>query len=68
MKEKKESKKGILVEKNEGFEEQNGETFLHNSLSLYTGLDLRTNPFEERENDAIKSSLSMCKETFKKMH
>jgi len=29
-------------------------------------LDLRTNPFEERENDVIMSSLSMWKEAYKK--
>jgi hypothetical protein len=45
---------------------QKGKPFLHGSLSLYACLDLRTNPFEERENDVIKSSLSMWKETYKK--
>ena len=40
-----------------------GEQFPHNSLPFYTGLDLRTNPLEEGENDEIKSSLSMWKET-----
>jgi hypothetical protein len=79
-KEKKESENGIIVEKNEGFMnkeneggkhrqrngKQKGKPFLHGSLSLYACLDLRTNPFEERENDVIKSSLSMWKETYKK--
>jgi hypothetical protein len=45
-----------------------GEKILHNSLQFYAGLDLRSNPFEEGENDEIKSSLSMWKETYKKMH
>jgi hypothetical protein len=81
-KEKKDSENGFIVEKNEGFMnkeneggnhkkpsgEKKGKTFLHNSLSLYAGLDLRANPFEERENDVIMSSLSMWKETYKKIH
>jgi len=46
--------------------EQKEIPFLHRSLSLYACLDLRTNPFEERENDVIKSSLSMWKEFYKK--
>jgi flagellar biosynthesis GTPase FlhF len=77
---KRESEKGILVGKNEGFiNKENeggkhkktwkkGKSFLHNSVPLYASLDLRTNPFEERENDEIKSSLSMWKETYKKIH
>jgi hypothetical protein len=78
--EKKDSENGFIVEKNEGFMnkeneggnhkkpsgEKRGKTFLHDSLSLYAGLDLRANPFEERENDVIMSSLSMWKETYKK--
>jgi hypothetical protein len=42
------------------------EKFLHNPLSFHAGFDLRANPFEEGENDVIKSSLSMWKETYKK--
>jgi len=44
-------------------EKQNGKPFLHSLLLLYACLDLRTNPFEERENDVIKSKLSIWKET-----
>ena len=50
------------------FQESKEEKFVHNSLPFYTGLDLRTNPLEEGENDEIMSSLSMWKETYKKMH
>jgi hypothetical protein len=47
-------------------QESKGEQFSHNSLPFAAGLDLRTNPLEEEENDEIKSSLSMWKETYKK--
>jgi len=47
-------------------QESKGEPFPHNSLPFSTGLDLRANPLEEGENDEIKSSLSMWKETYKK--
>jgi hypothetical protein len=47
-------------------QESKGEQFSHNSLPFTAGLDLRTNPLEEGENDEIKSSLSMWKETYKK--
>jgi hypothetical protein len=46
--------------------ESKGEQFPHNALPFSTGLDLRENPLEEGENDEIKSSLSMWKETYKK--
>jgi len=49
-------------------QESKGEQFPHNSLPFYTGSDLRTNPLEEEENDEIKSSLSMWKETYKKFN
>jgi len=79
---KRESEKGIHVDKNEGFinkeneggkhkktgREKKGKSFLHNSVPLYASLNLRTNPFKERENDEIKSSLSTWKETYKKMN
>ena len=79
---KRESEKRILVDKNEGFMNKEneggkhkktgrgkkGKSFLHNSVPLYASLDLRSNPFEERKNDEIKSSLSMWKETYKKMN
>ncbi|CAJ2653137.1 unnamed protein product [Trifolium pratense] len=42
--------------------------FFTNPLVIYAGLDLRTNPLEEGENDTIMSSLNMWKETYKKMH
>jgi hypothetical protein len=75
-------KKRILVDKNEGFmnkeneggkhkktgRAKKGKFFLHNSVPFSASLDLRTNPFEERENDEIMSSLSMWKEAYKKMH
>ena len=47
-------------------QESKGEQFPHISLPFYAGLNLRTNLFEEGENDQIQSSLSMWKETFKK--
>jgi flagellar biosynthesis GTPase FlhF len=79
---KRESEKRILVDKNEGFmnkeneggkhkktwRAEKGKFFLHNSVPFSASLDLRTNPFEERENDEIMSSLSMWKEPYKKMH
>ena len=49
-------------------QESKGEQFSHNSLPFTAGLDLRTNSLEEGENDEIKSSLSMWKETYKKIH
>lgn len=41
--------------------------FFFNQLTIDAGLDLRTNPLEVWENDEILSSLSMWKETYKKM-
>lgn len=43
------------------FPNSQGKKILHHSLPFYAGLDLRSNPFEEGENDEIKSSLSMWK-------
>jgi hypothetical protein len=51
--------------KNDYFPKSQGEKFLHSSVQFYAGLDLRSNPLEEGENDDIKSSLSMWKETYK---
>lgn len=42
--------------------------FLNNPLVYYAGLDLRTNPFEEWENDESTSSLSMWKEFYKEKY
>jgi hypothetical protein len=59
-------KKNYEQWKHEFVQESQEEKFLHNSLPLYAGLDLRANPFEEGKNDEIKSSLSTWKETYKK--
>lgn len=52
--------------KNDYVPKSQGEKILHHSLQFYAGLDLRSNHLEEGENDEIKSSLSMWKETYKK--
>jgi hypothetical protein len=54
--------------KNDYVPKSQGEKFLHSSLQFYAGLDLRSNPLKEGKNDEIKSSLSMWKETYKKIH
>ncbi|KEH41630.1 hypothetical protein MTR_1g053035 [Medicago truncatula] len=54
--------------KNDYVPKSQGEKFLHSSLQFYAGLDLRSNPLEEGENDEIKSLLNMWKEAYKKMH
>jgi len=47
-------------------QESHEKSFQLHPLPCYAGLDLRTNPFEEGENDEIKNALSMWKETYKK--
>ncbi|AES75775.1 hypothetical protein MTR_6g059460 [Medicago truncatula] len=54
--------------KNDYVSKSQEEKFLHSSIQFYAGLDLRSNPLEEGENDEIKRSLSMWKETYKKMN
>lgn len=62
---KKEEKK-IEFQKEIG--EEKMRHFLNNTLNYYAGLELGTNPFEDRENDETMSSLSMWKETYKEIY